>query len=608
MIPAVRRLLALMTPRERMGALVLFGLLLVGAGFEVVGVGAIPAFVATLASPGTVLANERIGPVLAALGLTDPTRLALWGGAALVALFVVKNLYLAALAWASARYTHGLQASLEIRLFTHYLRSSYPYHLTRNSAELLRNTNVEVLAVIDGVLKPALNVMLETLVILFVGALILAVEPLISFSIVTVLGVVTVLFYTSVRKKTTWYASESQRYRAVAVKAVNEGLAGIKDVKVLSREDHFAGAFQESARFIARANRHKAVLNALPRLFLEVVVVTGVLGVAMLLSVQQRPASEVIPVLALLAAAAMRFMPSFQRIMANLHAFQWGEVSLNQIADDLAGEPATAADVEPADLDGIDIAFDGVSFRYADADDAAGDALTDVSLRIPRGAAVAFVGQSGSGKTTLVDLLLGLLQPTAGEVRVGGESLADPGVTAAWRREVGYIPQEIFLTDDSIRHNVAFGIPPDEVDDAVVWRALDAAQLGAFVRELPDGLDATVGEHGTRLSGGQRQRIGIARALYHNPPVLVMDEATSALDNRTEREFIDALEHLSEDRTVVVVAHRLSTVQGCDTLYLFDEGRLVAEGPYETLLGTSQAFRTMAGPQATSDAPVPATG
>ena len=604
MIRSVRRLLALLTPRERLGALALFGLLLVGAGFEVLGVGAVPAFVAMLASPGAVLANERFGPLLNDLGLTDPSRLALWGGAALVVLFVVKNLYLAALVSISARYTHGLQASLEIRLFTHYLRSAYPFHLTRSSAELLRNATTEVIALVDGVLKPSLTILLEFLVIAFVGVLIMVVEPVISISIVSVLGVATLLFYAGMRKKAQWYASESQRYRAVSIKAVNEGLAGIKDVKVLAREDYFAAAYRESARFTARANRHKALFNALPRLFLEVIVVTGVLSVAMLLSVQQRSAAEVIPVLALLAAAAMRFMPSFQRIMANLHAFQWGEVSLNRVADDLEDEPASVAEPVSVPLDGADVVFDNVSFRYADGLE---DALFGVSLEIPRGAAVAFVGQSGAGKTTLVDLLLGLLEPTAGQIRVGGQPLSDPGVVASWRRAVGYIPQEIYLTDDTIRHNVAFGVPDGEIDDAAVWRALEAAQLAAFVRELPDGFDATVGDRGTRLSGGQRQRIGIARALYHDPEVLVMDEATSALDNQTEREFVEALERLTGDRTVVVVAHRLSTVQECDTLYLFEEGRLVAEGTYDTLLETSETFRVVSGVPTSVTAPEPAT-
>ena len=604
MISTVRRLLALLTPRERLGALALFGMLLVGAGFEVVGVGAIPVFVATLASPDTVLAHEHLGPVLRSLGLTDQTRLAMWGGIALVGLFVVKNLYLVGLAYASARYTQGRQASLGIRLFTHYLRSPYPFHLTRNSAELLRNTNNEVIAVVNGVLTPALNIMLELLVIALVSVLILVVEPLISLSIVSVLGTVTVLFYVAVRKKTTWYASESMRYRTVQMQAVNEGLAGIKDVKVLGRERHFAESFRESAWFAARANRYKFVVSALPRLFLEVVVVSGVLGVAMLLVAQERPMSEVIPVLALLAAAAMRLMPSFQRIMANAQGFQWGEVSLNKIADDLEDEPATVDEPEPVPLDGVDIVFDDVSFRYEGASD---DALSSVSLEIPRGAAVAFVGSSGAGKTTLVDVLLGLHQPSAGTIRVGQKPLADPGVAASWRRTVGYIPQAIYLTDDSIRNNVAFGVPSGEVDDTAIWRALDAAQLASFVRELPDGLDTEVGDRGTRLSGGQRQRLGIARALYHDPRVLVMDEATSALDNQTEREFVEALERLSAERTVVVVAHRLSTVRDCDTIYLFEQGHLVAQGPYDTLMETSEVFRTVAGMGASSKPPMPAT-
>ncbi|MGB3543055.1 ATP-binding cassette domain-containing protein, partial [Rubrivirga sp.] len=416
MIASVRRLLGLLTPRERMGALVLFGLLVVGALFEVVGVGAVPAFVAALAAPDTVLANERVGPILRRLGLTDQKSLALWGGIALVALFAVKNLYLGFLAYATARYTQGRQATLSVRLFRHYLRSPYPFHLARNSSELVRNTNHEVGAAFAGVLTPALNIGLEVLVIALVGGLILMVEPLISVTVISVLGAITAVFYIVLRRKTAWYAEEGQQHRAASLKAVYQGLLGVKDVKVLGREAYFSDAYNRSVWFLAGANKFKAVVGAAPRLFLEVVVVTGVLAVAMLLVAQGRPTVEIIPVLALLAAGAMRLMPSFQRIMGNLQAFQWGEVSLRKIADDLEGELATARNVTPDPPATVDIALDGLTFRYDGAED---DALTDVSLTIPQGAAVAFVGQSGAGKTTLVDLLLGLLQPTAGAVRIG---------------------------------------------------------------------------------------------------------------------------------------------------------------------------------------------
>ena len=231
-----------------------------------------------------------------------------------------------------------------------------------------------------------------------------------------------------------------------------------------------------------------------------------------------------------------------------------------------------------------------------------GNALHDITITIPKNASIGFVGASGAGKTTIVDVLLGLLTPTEGRVLVDGKDIHE-GISA-WQRKIGYIPQQIYLTDDTIRRNVAFGLPDEEIDDEAVWAALEAAQLRDLVEALPERLDAEVGEHGSRLSGGQRQRIGIARALYRRPEVLVMDEATSALDNQTERHFVEALDRLQGEHTMIVIAHRLSTVRGCDTLYMLDDGRLVAQGTYEELMQSSEAFRRMA--QSAHDADRPA--
>ena len=237
-----------------------------------------------------------------------------------------------------------------------------------------------------------------------------------------------------------------------------------------------------------------------------------------------------------------------------------------------------------------EIAVEDLRFRYEGQTE---DALSGVTLTVPRGASVGFVGSSGAGKTTVVDVLLGLLTPTGGRVAVDGVDIQT--CLPAWQRKIGYIPQTIFLTDDTVRNNVAFGLDPGDISDAAVWAALDAAQLRELVESFPEGLSAMVGERGVRLSGGQRQRIGIARALYHRPDVLVMDEATSALDTQTERQFVEALDALQGEHTVVVIAHRLSTVRHCDTLFLMDRGRVVAQGTYDELMLTSPAFRAMAG-------------
>jgi len=282
---------------------------------------------------------------------------------------------------------------------------------------------------------------------------------------------------------------------------------------------------------------------------------------------------DVIPTLALMGMAAIRLMPGFNKLVTNFNALRWGKVSLDVVARDLEEVPEEKMHSDPACIlfSGYNIRFENVSFRYEGAERVS---LEEISLEIPEGGSVAFIGPSGAGKTTAIDLLLGLLQPTQGRILVGGRDIADPEVRTSWQRRIGYIPQTIFLTDDSIRRNVAFGMPDSEIDDAAVWRALEAAHLSDFVSDARQGLDLVVGERGVRFSGGQRQRVGIARALYHNPPVLVMDEATSALDTETERSITAALDTLRESHTMITIAHRATTIERYDQFISLECGHL----------------------------------
>ena len=586
----------LLSAREKRNAAILFVLTWIGALLDVVGVGAIPAFVGVISMPERLLERAPVRAAYDALGMTSTDEMVMWAALALIVVFVVKNLYLTFLAYVGARYNSNRRVSISNRLFRAYLRSPYTFHLQRNTAELLRNTNSESGSIVSGVMTPLMTLAQETLTLVFVFVLLMLVEPVVTLVVFGVLGAVTVVFYRVTRTKIGEYAKESQRHRKLSVQAVNQGLGGFKDARVLGREGFFLSSYSESTAFQAEAERYKAVISALPRLFLETIAVAGMLGVSALLVAQERPLESIIPTLTLLGVAIIRLMPSFQRVSGSVNALKWGERALDAVHDDLAMLEAQEEEFRVRQQTKAPVAFerevrfDRLSYQYPGQAD---HALRDVSLTIPKGASVGFVGPSGAGKTTIVDVLLGLLDPTEGRVLVDGADIE--GRMAAWQRKIGYIPQTIYLTDDSVRGNVAFGMGEDETDDEAVWRALEAAQLRDMVEGLPDGLDTKVGERGVRLSGGQRQRIGIARALYHNPEVLVMDEATSALDNQTERQFVEALERLQGSHTLVVIAHRLSTVRGCDTLFMLDEGRLVAEGSYDELMATSDVFRQMAG-------------
>ncbi|MDT0632204.1 ABC transporter ATP-binding protein [Rubrivirga sp. S365] len=587
-----RQLNYLLSAREKRNGGLLFLLMLGGAFSEVVGVGAIPAFLAVIVIPEKILEYGPARAVYDTLGIGSSREMILWAAVGLIIVFVVKNLYLTFLAYAKARYSSNRQVGVSNRLFRAYLSSPYTFHLQRNTAELLRNTNSEASAISSVVLTLFIFGMEGMVLGLIFTGLLVALGPVLTLVTFATFGVLTYLFWRGTRTKVKEFAKEEQRHRKQSVMAVNQGLGGFKDARVLGREDYFLQSYRESTVFKAKAAQYKAFIQATPRLFLETIAISALLGVTAFYVIQGQDIELVVPTLTLLAVAVIRLMPSFTKIAGAVNSLQWQKRAMNAVYGDLIELDA----VKPIGRGGAPVPFERelrlerVSYQYPNQE---GTALDDVTLTVPKNSSVGFVGPSGAGKTTVVDVVLGLLDPTAGRVTVDGADMREH--MAGWQRKIGYIPQQIFLTDDTVRRNVAFGRDDAEIDDAQVWRALEAAQLRETVEALPEGLDTHVGERGVRLSGGQRQRIGIARALYHEPEVLVMDEATSALDNQTERQFVEALEGLQGEHTMIVIAHRLSTVRGCDTLFMLDQGRLVAEGSYDDLMLTSEVFRRMAG-------------
>jgi ATP-binding cassette, subfamily B, bacterial PglK len=327
-------------------------------------------------------------------------------------------------------------------------------------------------------------------------------------------------------------------------------------------------------------------------MFVETIAVAAMLGIAAFFTLKGRPTAEVVTTLALLGFAAIRFVPSANRLVSATLGLRWGTSAINAVYNDLVALESTVSkppEPQPVERFSDAIELRDVGYLYTGA---ASRSLNGVSLSIPRGSAVGFVGPSGAGKTTLIDVILGLLTPSEGKVLVDGVDLQEQ--ISNWQRQIGYVPQTIYLADDSIRKNVAFGVSEAEIDDARVWQAIEAAQLSDMIQKLPDGLTTLVGERGVRLSGGQRQRIGIARALYHDPSVLVLDEATSSVDTETEQSIVDALERLRGDRTILVIAHRLTTVQNCDQLFFLRDGKLEANGTYEELFDVNRQFRSLA--------------
>lgn len=585
MLKSFARLWALLRPRERRNISLLAVATAVGALLEMVGVGAIPVFIGILNQPDRL---SGIGALaVRSLGLATPRAMVIGGGAAMFALFLLKNVYGSFLLYAQGRFANSLFIALSNRLFERYLREPYTFHLARNSAELLRNTSQETNSVVQNVIMPGIMVATESMVALCIVLLVLLVEPVISAVAFGLLGSASFLFWIIIRKRSQELGESQLDARRWMIQIVSEALGGVKEVKLLGREGHFLDAYRRSMRNFAQAAQYSRLVSQLPRPFMETIAVAGLLVVGAVFVVQGRPTSTIVETMALFAIAVLRLLPSTQRIMASLGNIRFNLPSLNVVLTEIQNTPtqgstATSSGITlpPAFEKSVD--FCDVTFNYEGHDHAV---ITGVSLRIQKNQMVGFVGTSGSGKSTLMDVALGLLQPTSGKVLIDGFDLSQPDVTRWWQRQVGYIPQSIFLADATIRRNVAFGVDDADVDDSRVWSALEAAQLAEFVRAQRDGLDTHVGERGVRISGGQRQRIGIARALYNDPSILIMDEATSALDSETESEFVRAVERMRGNLTILVVAHRLTTVRACDRICTIESGQITSLGTYEETIG-----------------------
>ncbi|HDS05875.1 MAG TPA: ABC transporter ATP-binding protein [Deltaproteobacteria bacterium] len=596
MISRFKKLLFLISGKGRFKFFILLAAMFINSLLEMIGVGSIPVFILIISNPEKIMQHQWAAPFVGLFDITTSKSLLTWGAVFLIGLFVAKNVFLSLLIYIKTRIIYNEQVRLGNRLFKAYMKASYPFFLNRNSAELLRNVNNETRLIISGVILPLLQTVLDGLVLVMIVILLMAVEPVVSLLAFAILGSVSFIFIRFTNKKNKAYGKEARQHRRRMNKIVLEGISGIKDIIVMGRENSFLSRYNFSAVRTAITLRYKQMISQLPKPFMETIAVVGMLLIVLMLLVLGRDINSLLPVLTLFAVAAMRLLPVLKDIVAAYTDIRYNVYAIDPVYNDLKLLEKDAdrqlkkekkIDITPYPFVS-EIVFKNVSYRYPQGNV---QAVRNINLNIPKGAVVGLVGPSGAGKTTLVDILLGLLKPQEGKVLADKQDIfAD---VRRWRKNVGYIPQFIHLNDDTIRRNIAFGLPDDEIDEALVWEAINASQLEEFVRELPKGLDTVVGERGTRLSGGQRQRIGIARALYGNPPVLIMDEATSALDNITEKYVIDALDKLRGDRTIIIIAHRLTTVRNCDVVYLMNEGRILEQGSYEYLLKSSKEFRKM---------------
>lgn len=602
----IRQLYDLLETRERWQLFALGLFMLAMALLETAGVASILPFMQVIANPGLVEENRWLAMVHERLGFDSTQSFLFFLGVLVLAIISINNGFSALTTWLMYRFAWSQNHRLSTRLLSRYLERPYAFYLSRNTTGLSKNILSEVQIVVQGVMLAGLKFISRFLSAALMIALLAIVEVRLAIIMALVLGGAYGGVYIVLRRKQRRLGEERIRQNGLRYQMAGEALAGIKELKVLGRERGFLKRFREPSWLFCRAAASNQVVANLPRYALETIAFCGILVILLYSLRFSDDLDQILPVLSLYVFAGYRLMPSLNEMFSSAIQMRFNRAALDDLQADLSDPVAGLEQLpEPESREQMklkplplerEIVLKSLSYRYPGA---AMPSLDSVDMYIGRQQIIGLVGETGAGKTTLVDVILGLLDPSSGTVAVDGKVLEGQS-RLAWRRSCGYIPQEIFLMDDSIRANIAFGVPSNLVDDDSVAVAARIARIDEFISSLPRGYDTRVGERGVRLSGGQRQRIGIARALYHDPDVLVMDEATSSLDGATEAAVMEMIHSLGKTKTLIVIAHRLSTVRECDMIYLVQNGRIIGRGKYEDLATTNSYFRTMAGLETTA--------
>jgi ABC-type bacteriocin/lantibiotic exporter with double-glycine peptidase domain len=574
-----RMALQLLNRVERLKLVLMFGLVLVGVVLETISIGLVVPVVGLLTQEQPLQNYPRLDDWLG----SPSTSTLVTGGLLFICLvYLFKTGVILWTTWLQKSFNTSVNLRIASDLYQNYLYKEYSFFLNSNSAELIKNVQSSN-GLMVGTIEPFLNILSDAFVGVFIFVFLVYLEPVGTFFMLGMFGLsaLAIRNISTVRIKR-WGVDLNQR-RASVIKSLQQGFGGVKDIKILGKEDFFVGDFEKHYSKALEVQQKFTVIQMFPRAVLELITIIGVSLLVIVMVSKGTESNDILSVLGLFGVAAFRITPAVNRVITN---FQLINLSRPQIQDTFRAlaEASNNKDAKYCEFQSVAIDIRNVNFAYQKSEDYV---LTDICLTVQNGEAVGLVGASGSGKSTLIDLVLGLQLPQSGSVRVGGHDIRN--ALNDWQRQIGYIPQTIFLMDDSLRRNIALGIADNEIDEVAIVEALKSAQLEDFVASLPEGLDTVVGERGVRLSGGQRQRIGIARALYHRPSVLVLDEATSSLDTETERGVMQAVQALQGDKTVIIVAHRLSTVEYCDRLYRLDAGRIVDEGTFDEVMNRSQS-------------------
>lgn len=572
-----RKLVQILDRKQKRQAVFLFFLLLIVSVLEMLGVSVIVPFIITMLEPDKIMSNEYVAPIIEALSITDYRQLMYLVTGGIILVYTAKNAFILSVNYYQSNYRNRLEKDLDVRMLASYMKRPYTFFLNTNSSDILRGINTDI-ASVASVVDGYSGICAEGLTCVIIGVFLICMNPVMAFSLLIVAGATALIIILGFKKRTGKSGELCREAFSEKFKDINHAVYGIKEITVANKREYFVEQFAKAAQKAADSNTRYLWISKAPSRLLETAFIGGLLIVVAIAHNRIGNNVTFITQLGAMGIAAVRILPSISSLTNAMNSLVYLRPSLEAAYENLIEadnyqksfkvqkEGDIVRQIEFTDK----IAVENVAWRYRK------DlpwVLKGVSLEIHRGEAVALIGESGAGKSTLADVLLGLLHPEEGTITVDGTDIYS--IPAAWSGIIGYVPQMVFLTDDTIRNNVAFGVSEEEIDDARVWEVLKQAQMEKVVEGLKDGLASIVGERGISLSGGQRQRIAIARALYHNPEIMVLDEATSALDSETEGAIMEAIDILKGKKTLIIIAHRLSTIRNCDKIYEITEGKAV---------------------------------
>ena len=544
---------------------------------ETLSVGMVIPAVGILLQPDYLAQFAWLDGILPSLGYPNREQVVIIGLVLLAGIFTIKNIFLFFQVLYQGTFVYSAQREVAANLFQHYLSKPYSFHLQTNSSVLIRNLTIEINAYCQYVLMPILNLTSEVLVVIALLVMLILVEPVATLCLGSCLLIVALVFHRFTDSNVSRWGEARQVADEEKIKYLQQGFGGIKQIMLSQSLDYFLHLFQRPNIVSGLMTKKEYIFQYLPKQFIEILGIVGLVGVCVFMVLQGRTSLEVMAMLGLLATAGFRLIPSFSRILRNLQSIRFGWVSVEVLAKEMSKDGNKAESRMPfGEKKNDDLSFNhdlrlrDISFRY---EQNGKELLREINFEVKKGECIGVVGESGAGKSTLTNLLLGLVSPSKGAFEVDGHEIKSAKIQP-WQRMIGYVPQEIYLLDDTISRNIAFGVNDTDIDHTQIRKVVEMAGIQKFIDSFDDGLNTKIGERGVRISGGQRQRIGIGRALYQNPQVLILDEATSSLDSKTEQEILNELRKIRGKVTMILVAHRQSTLQFCDKIFKIENGKI----------------------------------